>query len=539
MRPPFARSICNHLSVLLLCVTTPAFAQSADGPKIQVQSFQVSGNTLLTPAQIDAVLDRYTGERSIDELKQAAAALQALYRASGYGAVVAFVPEQAPKGNAVAITVVEGKIANVTVDGEQQFSEANIRASLPSLIEGRTPLVREIDSQIQLANENPAKHIDVLLQPGDKLGEVDARIQVVEEKTSRYTIGLDNSGNANTGRLRANLGYQNAALFDRDHVLALQLQVAPEKFDAVKVVSANYRIPLYAQGMAIDAYAAYSDVDGGTNATAAGPLQFSGKGQIAGLRLTKYLPRFGEIDHRLIVGLDNRDYINNCNIVGQPAGFCGNAGESVSVQPLAVEYVIQKGGENRYGASIGLLHNLHLGGRDGDSAQFEKVRPGADPRYTVLRLGLFAALALPEEWQLQMRLVGQTTSDKLVPGEQFGIGGASSVRGYEEREITGDSGASGALELISPDLAKTMGSQGSLRLLAFLDAGWVRNHVNSTQRLECRSGESECRIGSVGVGLRYGSGPLQARLDIAYALAAGNRTGRHDARAHFSVNYRF
>lgn len=539
MRPPFARFFCNHLSVLLLCVTAPAFAQPADGPRIQVQSFKVSGNTLLTQAQIDAVLERYKGERSIDELKRAAAALQALYREAGYGAVVAFVPEQAPQGNEVAITVVEGRIANVTVDGEQQFSEANIRASLPSLIEGRTPLVREIDSQIQLANENPAKHIDVLLQPGDKLGEVDARIQVVEEKTSRYTIGLDNTGNANTGRLRANFGYQNAALFDRDHVLALQLQVAPEKLDSVTVVSANYRIPLYAQGMAIDAYAAYSDVDGGTNATAAGPLQFSGKGQIAGVRLTKYLPRFGEIDHRLIVGLDNRDYINNCNIVGLPAGACGNAGESVSVQPLAVEYVIQKGGENRYGASIGLLHNLHLGGRDGDSAQFEKVRPGAEPRYTVLRVGLFAALALPEEWQVQMRLVGQTTSDKLVPGEQFGIGGASSVRGYEEREITGDSGASGALELISPDLAKTMGSQGSLRLLAFLDAGWVRNHVNSTQRLECRLGDSECRIGSVGVGLRYGSGPLQARLDIAYALAAGNRTGRHDARAHFSVSYSF
>ena len=539
MRAPIARIICNHLSVFLLSVTAPAFAQPTAVPRIQVQSFKVTGNSLLTQSQIDAVLEGYKGERSLDDLKRAAAALQARYREAGYGAVVAFVPEQAPNGSEVAITVVEGKIANVGVEGEQQFSEANIRASLPSLIEGRTPLVREIDSQIQLANENPAKRIDVLLLPGDKLGEVDARIQVVEQKVSRFSIGLDNTGNANTGRLRANFGYQNANLFDRDHVLALQLQLAPEKLDSVAVISANYRIPLYAQGMAIDAYAAYSDVDGGTNATAAGPLQFSGKGQIAGLRLTKYLPRFGEIDQRLIVGLDNRDYINNCNIVGQPAGACGNAGESVSVQPLAIEYVIQKGGENRIGASIGLLHNLHLGGRDGDSAQFQKVRPGADPRYTALRIGLFAALALPEDWQLQMRLIAQGTEDKLVPGEQFGIGGASSVRGYDERELTGDSGAAGAIELWSPELARAVGSKGSLRVLAFVDAGWVKNHVNNLQRVECRLGDSECRIGSVGVGLRYGSGPFQVRLDVAYSLAAGHRTARHDTRAHFSVSYSF
>ncbi len=535
MRPKFARFMCKHLSVLLLGVTTAVFAQTSDAPKIQVQTFKVTGNSLLNPAQIDAVLDRFKGERSIDDLKRAAAALQSLYREAGYGAVVVFVPEQSPSGNQVTLSVVEGKLSNVKVSGNKQFSEANVRASLPSLIEGQTPLIREIDAQIQIANENPAKRVDVLLQPGEKLGDVEARIQVVEEKASRFSIGLDNTGNSNTGRLRANFGYQNAALFDRDHVLALQLQLAPEKLESVTVFSANYRIPLYQQAMAIDAYAAYSDVDGGTTGTAAGPLQFSGRGQIAGLRVTKYLPRFGEFDQRVIVGLDNRDYINNCNIVGLPAGACGNAGESVSVQPLAIEYVLQKGGENRFGASIGLLHNLHLGGRDGDSAQFQKVRPGSDPRYTVLRLGLFAAFALPEQWQLQMRVVGQASGDALVPGEQFGIGGASSVRGYDEREVTGDSGASAAIELISANLTPMLGSDTSLRMLVFVDAGWVKNRLDT----QCRINESECSLGSVGVGLRYGSGPLQARLDIAYSLAAGNRTARHDTRAHFSVSYSF
>lgn len=531
-------------------VVTGPVTPPVSGPvaKVVVQRYQVSGNTLLPAAQIDAVLGAYLGERSLDELKTAALAVQALYRDAGYGAVVAFVPEQTSPGGAggsvVSITVVEGQVARITVTGNSAFSESNIRASLPSLVEGVTPRVREIDAQIQLANENPAKELEVLLQPGAAPGQVDARIQVSEQPISRFTIGADNTGNKKPGRWRTNFGYQNANLWGglagerwgADHVLALQLQLAPEALGDVTVASANYRIPFYAAGMALDAYAAYSDVDGGSTPTAAGALQFAGKGRIAGVRLSKYLPRLGEVDQRVVLGLDHRDYINNCTIAGLPAGACGQAGESVSVQPLALEYIAQRGGKTPWGASIGLQHNLQLGGGHASDAHFAAVRPGSTPNYTLLRLGLFAGVSLPEQWQLQTKLIGQFTDDALVPGEQFGIGGASSVRGYDEREITGDRGASASVEVFSPDFGKSLGLvSGTLRALGFVDAGWVHNRLGTP----CRLTQADCNLAGVGLGLRYGSGPLQAKLDVAYALKSGNRTERHDARAHFSVSYRF
>ena len=396
--------------------------------------------------------------------------------------------------------------------------------------------MREIDAQIQLANENPAKELEVLLQPGAAPGQVDARIQVVEQPISRFTLGADNTGNKKPGRWRTNFGYQHAGLWGADHVLALQLQLAPEALGDVTVASANYRIPFYAAGMALDAYAAYSDVDGGSTPTAAGSLQFAGKGRIAGLRLSKYLPRLGEVDQRVVLGLDHRDYINNCAIAGLPAGACGQAGESVSVQPLAIEYIAQRGGKTPWGASIGLQHNLQLGGGHASDAHFAAVRPGSTPNYTLLRLGLFAGVSLPEQWQLQTKLIGQFTDDALVPGEQFGIGGASSVRGYDEREITGDRGASASVEVFSPDFGKALGlASGTLRALGFVDAGWVHNRLGTP----CRLNQADCNLAGVGLGLRLGNGPLQAKLDVAYALKAGSRTERHDARAHFSVSYSF
>lgn len=505
-------------------------------PRVQVQSYQVSGNTLLPADRIDAVLARYTGDRSLDELQQAAQAVQALYREAGYGAVVAFLPEQTSAGGRVAITVIEGRLVKVTVAGQKQFDEANIRASLPSLVEGQTPRVREIDAQIQLANENPAKDVEVLLQPGARPGEVEASVKVIEQPLTRTTIGLDDTGNDSTGRLRANLGWQHAGLWGRDHVLGLQLQFAPEKPSAVAVASASYRMPFYASGMALDAYAAYSDVDGGTTNTAAGPLQFAGQGRIVGARLSKYLPRMGEVDHRIVIGLDHRDYINECSLAVAPGACIGAANESVSVQPLSIEYIVQQAGQRAWGASIGLQHNLQLGGGHASDRQFDLVRPGARPQYTLLRMGLFAGITVAETWQVQARLIGQATGDALVPGEQFGIGGASSVRGYEERELTGDSGASASVELWGPDLSAmaSLGS-GSLRWVAFADAGWVKNQPD----IDCLFGKTSCVLASLGAGLRYAAGPWQARFDIAHALRAANRTGRHDTRAHLSVSYSF
>lgn len=543
MIEPLTRGLRLNLIACALGAWLPAVALAQTPPpaaapaaKVRVSAFTVQGNTLLPGEQLDAVLARWTGERSLDELQQAAQSVQALYREAGYGAAIAYLAPQTMAGGQVTITVVEGRLAKVTITGEQAFSEANIRASLPSLVEGQTPRVREIDAQIQLANENPAKHLEVLLQPGERLGDVEAVVAVKEQPVLRTSIGLDNTGTPATGRLRANLGLQHANVWGADHVLSAQLQFAPEKPSAVAVASLAYRVPFPAAGMALDAYAAYSDVDGGSTNTPVGALQFAGQGRIVGLRLNRYLPRLGEVDQRLVFGLDQRDYINECSIAGLPAGACGNAGESVSVQPVSLEYIVQQAGQRAWGLSLGLQHNLQFGGGRADENRFARVRADARPRYTLVRVGLFGAFEFDEGWQLQGRLIGQFSPDALVPGEQFGIGGASSVRGYDERELSGDSGAAASLELWSPDVAATFGLGGSsLRAIAFVDGGWVSNHGN----LGCQLDRTRCSLGAIGIGLRYSAGPLQLRADLAHALDDARRTGRHDTRLQFSLVYRF
>jgi hemolysin activation/secretion protein len=503
--------------------------------RVPVEQFEIVGNTLLDPAELQAAVVPFKGQRNLDELKQAAAAVQARYRERGYGAVVAYLPPQDIQGGRVRISVLEGRLAQIVVSGNQRFSEANVRRSLPGLQPGTTPQVRELDAQIRLANENPARKIALTLEPGAAPGQVDAQVLVTEQSPRRWTLGLDNTGNTRTGRWRASVAYQDVALWDLDHQGSLQYQMAPDKPSAVTVLGLGYRMPLYQPGLMLDGFAGYSDVDGGVTSTAAGPLQFSGRGRMWSLRVTDLLQRHGELDQRVALSLNERAYLNDCGIAGLPAGVCGPAGASVTVRPLALEYSLQRDRAGSLGFSSVISHNFGWGGARASQADFDAARPGAAQRYTTVRLDAAASLPL-RSWQWQTRLGGQWTAQALVPGEQFGIAGTNAVRGYEERELIGDRAAHVAFELYGPQWQPDwLGSTDGLRLLGFADAGRVWNRLDTP----CLDTRSVCSLASVGLGGRFSVAGVQLRLDVAHALRPATRTARGDNRVHVLASYGF
>ena len=191
---------------------------------------------------------------------------------------------------AVTISVLEGRIGKVTVRGARRQTDAQVRAALPSLIEGATPRLRRIDAELQIANENPSHQVGVLLGPGAQPGQVEATVTVEEQQVQRWNLALDNSGNARTGTYRASAGWQYVDLSGHNDVLSVQWPTSPSDFNAVQVISAGYRLPLVRWLSALDLFAAYSNVDGGLTPTTAGNLSFTGKGRIFGARSIWYLP---------------------------------------------------------------------------------------------------------------------------------------------------------------------------------------------------------------------------------------------------------
>lgn len=508
---------------------------SAAQPTVDVQRYELAGATLLDRALLDARLADFLGSSTLERLRAAAQAVQAMYREAGYGGVVAFVPEQDLRGGVVTIRVVEGRLARVDVTGQQQFDRANIRASLPSLVEGATPNVRRIDAEIQIANENPAKQVQVLLQPGARPGEVDAALTVAELPVSRFSARLDNTGGGQVGQWRAALGWQHANVLGLDHVFAAELLTAPQDTSAVASASGSYRAPLYGRALAVDVYGAWSNVDAGKVGTAAGDLQFSGKGTIVGTRLSAYLPRQGNIDQRLMAGVELRENKNSCQVNGLGSQACGSAGASVSAQPLSVTYAAQATGQWRWGASVGLHANLALGGSHGAAEDFEAARAGSKRRYALLRSSGQVSAPLTDNWLATLRVNGQWSAQALVSGEMFGAGGAQSVRGYHEREVSGDAGLTMNLEFQGANLLPEDWRSADLRPVGFIDLGTVHNQGGAP----CMSGRASCHLAGVGFGLRAQWGPATLRFDVAQAQREAPTTHDGDVRAHLSLTVNF
>lgn len=516
-------------------VPTPATAASAAPVLVTVRAYEVTGNSLLPFLDIQRALEPFKGPRTLEEIQAATRTLQALYAQHGWGGVVVTLPPQRRNDGVITLQVVEGKIGNLSVRGNRYASAANALASVPALMKGNTPKLSMIDLQLQLANDNPAKKTRVLLKPGARPGETDAELIVRDQKPRRWLVGVDNTGNGRTGHFRSAVTWQHANLSDRDDVLSLQYQTSPTKPGKVKVGSVAYHLPMYRQLTTLDAYAAGSDIDGGTTTTAAGDIRFNGSGSIFGLRATRLLPRWQELDHRLALTLDRRTYRNRCDIVGLPAGACGTGAGEVTVQPLTLDYILQHSGRVPVLISASLLKNLPFGGRNTRDAAFTGMRAEARRHYMLWRLGLSTEIAIADNWSIRGRGSAQLTRDALVPGEQFGIGGLSSVRGYLERELAGDNGYMAAIELVTPELLSSTDDAPSLHLLSFADAGSVRNNEGTS----CGASRARCSAASWGIGARFAWRSLEARLDLARAQRAAVETQAGDGRAHVAVNYAF
>lgn len=496
-------------------------------PRFDIERYQIEGNTLLEPAFLEGLLKPFTGkQRDFGDVQRAIDALEDSYRQRGFGTVQVSLPEQELEQGLIRVKVTETRLAKVNVEGNNFFSAENILASMPSLRVGETPNVAAISNNLRVANDNPSKKVNLQLQSGEKDDELIANMKVSDELAWKIGMTADNTGTQQTGSTRVGLIYQYANLFERDQVLSLQYTTSPEKLSNVGVYSLGYRLPLYELGDSIDMYAGYSDVDSGTITAGVYDLKVSGKGSVGGIRYNHNLGRNGNYDSRVIFGLDYRAYKNNVSALD------AQLGNDVTVHPLSIAYAgnwTLPSAEAGFSAT--LLHNVPGGSRSSE-ADFNLARAGAPVRYSLLRVNANYSQIFAEEWQFRLAFAGQYTNDMLVPGEQFGVGGATTVRGFLEREVANDRGYLFNAELYTPNLAPLLGlAPLNLRALLFYDAGVV------SRVAPLASEAHRASIASTGFGFRLTHDKnVTFGVDFAQVLDAGGAQSKGDQRVHFRMS---
>lgn len=506
-----------------------AQVRSAQADSVRIIGWAVSGNTLLTNAAVQTALGAPPNSAQLSDFEAAAQRLQRAYREAGYGAVVVGVPPQTVSDGRVRLEVVEGHLAQTLVTGNKAFSRENVLRSLPALRTGETPRLDRLDRELLMANDNPAKSARVVFQPGAQRGDVEALVVVDEQPPRRWQVTLDNTGTPGTGRLRSSVFYQDANVGDSDTVVGLRVGTSPTHPSQVAVLSGTVRVPLYPQGMSLEGSLVASSTRAATNATPAGELRFKGKGYSAGARAVWSLPSLGVGKSQAFAGVDVRTYRNDCSLGDFGSEGCGPAAVSVNVVPLAVGWSWQL--PARASVSVQAIGNLPIG-EAGNDDRFAASRPGASSRYRLLRLSAQGSEPISATRQFSWRTDAQYSRKPLVSAEQFGAGGAATVRGYDERALSGDSGLISSLEW--REAPEGIGLPEGTVLSLFSDAARLWNRGGAP----CAAGRTSCSLWSVGAGasVRYGSSIL-LHVDLARAGRSAATTNAGDWRLHAGLTW--
>jgi hemolysin activation/secretion protein len=508
----------------LITISSDLHAEDAVIPRFEIQRFRLDGNSILSSAQVDALLIPHTGlNRDFGDIQKAMEVLERAYHSQGFTLVTVILPEQEITKGEVLLRVIEPRIKELKVEGNINYSRKNILASLPALKIGETAQVTNISENFRVANESPSRKLTLRFTALEKPEDLQALIMVNDQKPWKLSLSGDNTGNSSSGYYRMGFTMLHANLFNLDHVATLSYTTSPDHVDNVMTLSASYRIPLYRLGDTIDLFGAYSDVDSGTSQISGTDLKISGKGIVSGLRYNMNLPRSGGYEQKLVMGMDYRSYDNTVAILGV------DLAPNVVAHPFNASYNgTYQGDQFTLDFNGTAIHNVPWGGQ-GQQSDFSSVRSGAAADYWVFRYGFNNMLKLPADWMLRVNGTGQYTPDRLIPGEQFGVGGSSSVRGYEEREESWDCGFSGSTELYSPDIAGLLHiPKTQLRLLGFFDGGTGYN-------MRVQPGESISNaLKSVGTGFRLGVADyFSFSMDWGLALDSSHKTRSNESAIHF------
>ncbi|MBF0191639.1 MAG: ShlB/FhaC/HecB family hemolysin secretion/activation protein [Magnetococcales bacterium] len=451
------------------------------GVKVRVASYTVSGNASVPQEQLLPLLDSFKGrEITFDDLNTAARRLTDYYREQGYFLATAYLPPQELTPNAkgevvIQIVVVEGRLGQIQVKGNERLSEERARAYVEADVNRELAMqAKGLERGLLLLDDLPGVTIQSTLKPGKTPGTSDLDVVLGSEPLFTGSIDLSNHGSEYTGDFRGGLTLNvNSPLRIGDQ-LTLRTLISEDDMWFGRV---SYTVPVNTRGTRVGAHYSQLDYDLSGSLSAIG-----GDGSNYGLFASHPFVRsrvynlYGQLtwDHKQseqkVAGIRSNEYEPDVFAAALTGDFRDGW---------------NGGGLTAYELSFHLIDN--------DSFPTGYVGSGSDHAFRFL---LSRLQRLPGDFSLFVATSGQLTGDDLISSEQFRLGGPTGVRAYPQGEGTGDSGA-----VLSVDLRYDLDWLGErlgrsdLQAVLFGDVGTV--HLNTP----VAGVDTNRTLSGVGVGL--------------------------------------
>ena len=499
---------------------------------IKVKRFVFKGNTVFSNKQLEAVVAPYTvREITFAELLSARAAITKLYVDRGYISSGAFFPvteNQAVQasGAVVTIQIVEGKLEGINVSGSSRL-RLYIRSRLTSATSPVLNSDRLIEA-LQLLQIDPLiETITAELSEGSELGKTLLNVRVKARQPFKVEAVLDNSRSRAVGSFERRIQVTHANLLG----LGDKLSVGYRNTDGSNAVEASYSVPINSQNGTVQF--SYTNVSSNVIQRPFNKLDILSDARIYEVTLRQPLLRRASTKstQEFALGLTGSRLESESSLLNTPFPLSNGADSRgrtrISAFQFFQEWTERSGKEVLFARS---QFSLGIG-----AIEATINSSGPDSRFFAWQGQAVWLHHLIGKTTLLMRTDLHIADRPLVALEQFGLGGATTVRGYPQDTFLTDNGFLFSAEVHIP---VRIGESFKLQLIPFIDVGTAWN--NNAKKLTDTSQSGT--LASLGLGIQYQLGDrVYAQLDWGIPLIPieNNSTDRtwQENGIYFNLRY--
>ena len=498
----------------------------AGGEQVQVQHIAITGNQSIATEKLHSlVVDSEGKSLTLHELQQLTAKLTAYYQQQGYPYSRAYLPAQNLNNGTVKIVILEAKYDQISIDNHSRTQNSLLEATLAPLQQGKVIEGQQLQQQIKLLNRLNGVHSRNVLRAGQHTGT--SQLMVDVQPTALFTgyVGMDNYGNEYTKDARFNAGVAvNNALGWGD-----KLSVDAMTSGNLNYGKLGYEATLNGLGSRLGFSYSNLSYELGKEYKV---LNAEGIARQSSIWLSQPVVLSNRKEVLLTAQYDFKqleDDIGAAKVYRHRELQVGRLGLNFSQYDA-----IATGGLNQLGVSTDF-------GRVAYQDQVAKLADHATARTqgnfyritgNISRLQNLGSA----NTQLYTHLQAQYSPDNLDSSEQFSVGGAYSVAGYQNSVLSGSTGY-----YVLGELRQSLWATGRNQLTGkvYVDSAEVKKQAQTWTGL---TGDNRERISSAGLGLNWAnahSWQLQAKVGFPIGSTPASVDQQHDAEAWLGFTSQF
>jgi len=466
-----------------------------------VKGIQIVGNSLLPTDKLHALVADSEGKQlTLADLDDLADRISTAYLKAGYPLVRVYVPAQTLSDGVVKLAVVEARYGKVVLQNDSAVNEATLQATLAPLQAGQAVSNYALERSLLLLSDISGAQASSAIRPGDEPGTSDLLVDVTSAPRYTGTLGMDDFGNAYTGRARLTGSFDVNGLLHRGDLLDFS---AVSSGGGMNYVQGGYRYLLNGQGTTLRAGVSSLHYHLGDDLA---PLDAYGSAVVGSVTLTQPIIRntvgnlYGqlEFDHKLLkddIGLVMIDNDRQANV--WVATLAGDQRDEHGVTNFNISG--SRGKINYSDALAGLI---------------DMLTSRTQGNYTKYGLSVSRLQQLGANDAIYAGYTQQWANKNLDTSEQFFLGGSNTVRGYDTGVLAGSQG-----NLFTAEFRHDFsvgGVPGRWQASVFADTGRIDVYKNPFAQ-----GVNSGRLSSAGLGLHW-AGPDNWVVIATAAKPIGN-----------------